>query len=525
VLLTFPETKGFFPENGVVVGYPVRHSVTSLLSSDRDKVMPLPIPAGRRVIFAFGGSQGARTINRALVDALAYLLPRRNDIFVIHGVGLMKTPQYHAWDDTSARLQSEYSEQEREQINSFYYAQDYFHNIGDIYAVSDLIVCRGGAGSLNEISAMGKSALIIPKANLPGNHQVMNARAMKRAGGAEVIFEDTAKDGGMLLEEVAGQKLATKILSLLDAQQRLEEMGKCSRAFMNHYAAERIAAAIHGSALPNSDISAKDLDPLLGDNELLVQLRSAWQENQKQYEPRKFIVDADDLDYYRHRAASLLTSPSWPERNLGVKLIGLLKHEEKLSSLLHLLADRTPASQLQRFFGGDYRQVGFIRRNALISLQILNKWGPEVEARVFEALDDGYYEVRAQAARTMGHCAEELLQKQAVTEKLLSLIKDRSFEVVREVVLALGAVGGDREVAKVLLGLKEHHYWQVREAALRALTMLVERGIVTDRDWLLEETSRFILTTTNFRSYFDIKETYRTLHALCKGDEEDKDQV
>ena len=141
-----------------------------------------------------------------------------------------------------------------------------------------------------------------------------------------------------------------------------------------------------------------------------------------------------------------------------------------------------------------------------------------MEARVFEALDDGYYEVRAQAARTMGHCAEELLQKQAVTEKLLSLLKDRSFEVVREVVLALGRVGGGREVAKALLGLKEHHYWQVREAALRAVTMLVERGIITDRDWLLKETSRFILTTTDFRSYFDIKETYRKLHTLCKGE-------
>ena len=121
----------------------------------------------------------------------------------------------------------------------------------------------------------------------------------------------------------------------------------------------------------------------------------------------------------------------------------------------------------------------------------------------------------------MGHCAEDLLQKQAVTEKLLSLINDRSFEVVREVALALGAVGGNREVTKGLLGLKEHHYWQVREAALRAVTMLVEREIVTDRDWLLKETSRFILTTTDFRSYFDIKETYRKLHALCKGDEEE----
>ncbi len=527
VLLTFPETQSFFPENGTVVGYPVRHSITSMLSSERGKPMSFQIPDGRQVVFAFGGSQGARTINRALVDALGYLLPRRNDIFVIHGVGLMKTEEYHAWEDTAQRLQRQYNEQERKQIDSFYYAQDYFHNIGDIYAVSDLVVCRGGAGSISEISAMGKSALIIPKANLPGNHQVMNARAMKRAGGAEVVFEDTVMEEGTLLEEVEGQKLAMKIISLLDAPDRLQKMGKSSRAFMNHHAAERIASEIQGNSLANSSTdegSHKDPKPLLGDNQLLVELRGAWQKEQDEYDPQKVIGSADDLDYYRHRAASLLTSPSWPERNLGVKLIGFLKHQKKLFSLLHLLADRTPASRLQRILGGDYRQVGFIRRNVLIALQILNEWTPEVEARVFEALEDRYYEVRAQAARTMGHFADQLIQKQAVTEKLLALLKDRSFEVVREVALALGAVGEDLEVVKVLLGMREHHYWQVREAALKGVTMLVERGVVMDRDWLLGEISRFILTTTDFRSYFDIKETYQKLHSLCRGDEEDKGQ-
>jgi hypothetical protein len=123
----------------------------------------------------------------------------------------------------------------------------------------------------------------------------------------------------------------------------------------------------------------------------------------------------------------------------------------------------------------------------------------------------------------MGHFAEELMQKQAVTEKLLTLIKDRSFEVVREVVLALGAVGEDREVAESLLGLKEHHYWQVREAALRAVTMLAKWGIVLDLDWLLNEISQFIITTTDFRSYFDIKETYRRLHAICRGEDQKED--
>jgi UDP-N-acetylglucosamine--N-acetylmuramyl-(pentapeptide) pyrophosphoryl-undecaprenol N-acetylglucosamine transferase len=524
VLLTFPETKSFFPENGVVVGYPVRHSVTAIDGKERGASRPFQIPGGRRVVFAFGGSQGARTINRAVVDALAYLFPRRHDIFIIHGVGLMNTPEYHAWEDTSQRLELKYNEQEQDELNSFYYAQNYFHDIGDIYAVSDLVVCRGGAGSLNEISAMGKSALIIPKANLPGNHQVMNARAMKRAGAAEVIFEDTVMEEGILLEEVEGRKLAAKILALLNAPHRLNEMGKCSRAFMSQNTAERIVAEIQGNSPANSSMDesdAKDLDPLLSDNELLNRLRRAWLMEQERYEPRKVIIDADDLDYYRHRAASLLTSPGWPERNLSVKLIGLLKYEEKLDSLLHLLADRTPASRLQRLLGGDYRQVGFIRRNALIALQILNKWGPEVEARVFEALEDRYYEVRVQAARTMGHFGDELIQKQAVTERLMTLIKDRSFEVVVEAAVALGSVGSDREVAKALIALKEHHYWQVREAALKAITMLVKRGVVTDRQWLLTETSRFILTTTDFRSYFDIKETYQSLHELCQEEEED----
>ena len=526
VLLTFPETKRFFAENGVVVGYPVRHSLTSMLSSNRGEPMPFHIPEGRKVVFAFGGSQGARTINRALVDALGHLLTRKSDIFVIHGVGLMKTSEYHAWVDTAERLQHKYSEHDRKQIETFYYAQDYFHNIGEVYGVSDLIVCRGGAGSLNEISAMGKSALIIPKANLPGNHQVMNARAMKRAGAAEVIFEDTVMQKGMLLEEVEGQKLARSIISLLDSPHRLQEMGRCSRAFMNHNATKHIVAEIQGVPISESSVHqlpTKSLEPLVGDNELLVKLRSAWQANPQEYDPKKAIPEADDLDYYRHRAASLLTSTSWAERNLGVKLIGFLRHEEKLSTLLHLLADRTPASRLQRLFGGDYRQVGFIRRNILISLQILNKWSPEVEARVFEVLDDNYYEVRAQAARTMAHFAGEILQKQAVTEKLLTLINDRSFEVAKEAALALGAIGDDREVAEALLGLKEHHYWQVREAALRAVTMLVKRGMVANLDWLLHEISQFVITTTDFRSYFDIKETYQKLYTICRGEDQKED--
>ena len=76
---------------------------------------------------------------------------------------------------------------------------------------------------------------------------------------------------------------------------------------------------------------------------------------------------------------------------------------------------------------------------------------------------------------------------------------------------------------QLFLHVVKHHYWQVREAALNGVAMLVKRGVVKDRDWLLGEISRFILTTTDFRSYFDIKESYQKLHSLCKREDHKED--
>ena len=110
-------------------------------------------------------------------------------------------------------------------LDGFYYRQDYFHNIADVYSISDLIVCRSGAGSLNEISRMGKPAFLIPKANLPGDHQVMNARAMKHSGATEILFEDTIVEDGKVLEKLEGKLLAERILRLLEDLERLAEDG------------------------------------------------------------------------------------------------------------------------------------------------------------------------------------------------------------------------------------------------------------------------------------------------------------
>lgn len=517
VLLTFPQTISLFPGNGVVVGYPIRGAIAPKWREEALANLSFKVPEGRKVVFAFGGSQGARTINRALVDALPHLTARRNDLFIIHGMGLNKSADYDAAKDTEARLQSLFGSQIEEEVGDFYYRQDYFHNIADVYSVSDLIVCRSGAGSLNEISRLGVPALLIPKANLPGDHQVMNARAMKSAGAAEILYEDTIVEGGEVLEKLEGKVLADRILSLLDDEDRRARMAERCGHFLRKDAVDRILSELHQDRKIDNGSGGEvvPFKPLIGNATLLNALNRARSGAPAVYEPVNVVGDPDDLSYYRHRAAGLLSHESWQDRNLGVKLVGLTRYSEMVPTLLHMLMDRTPVSRFKRMLGGDFRQVGFIRRNIVEALQIIDEMRPEIERALLSAMNDPYYEVRTKVCVAAAWFGTRLVDGETWYRVLVDRLRDPCFEVVIEAAKALGKIGTDERCAEVLLGLGESHYWQVRDAALRGMRCLIERGVVTPSPMLIDRTKRFILTATDFRPHFSIKETYKSLESLC----------
>ena len=102
--ISFIETSRFFPAAKVAhVGYPVRQEIGSV--SRENARIALNVPMEATVIFAFGGSQGSRSINRAIVDALPVLLERK-DLHVFHSIGIQKSPEYNAEKDTDARLKT-----------------------------------------------------------------------------------------------------------------------------------------------------------------------------------------------------------------------------------------------------------------------------------------------------------------------------------------------------------------------------------------------------------------------------------
>lgn len=517
VLLTFPQTLTFFPKNGVVAGYPIRHSIVAIPQAKALENLQFKVPPGRDVVFVFGGSQGSRAINRAVVDALPFLLQHRDRLFIVHGMGLASLSDYDAAPDTESRIDRALSADEKQLLDGFYFRQDYFHNIAEIYSVSTLIACRSGAGSLNEISRIGKPALLIPKANLPGDHQVMNARAMKEAGAAEVLYEDTIMEEGQILEKLDGRLLAERIIALLGDPERLKSMSQSSRHFMKRKANERILNELYGETRfsetdGNNSIPFKDLT---SNHRLLQALSAAYALMGREFDPLCVVVDPDDLDYYRHRAAGLLSHKEWEDRNLGVKLIGLTRYREKIPTLLEMLADRTPVKRVRRLFGGDFEQVGFIRRNIVQALRVLDHFDPDVERGLFAALGDRYFEVRAQACRTAAHFGRFIEGNRDWLNALLERMADPCFEVVIEAAKAIGETGSAGKAAEALLAIKEAHYWQVRNAALYALKRMIERGALEPSPDLLAEMSAFILTSTDFQPHFAIKETFTVLQDRC----------
>jgi UDP-N-acetylglucosamine--N-acetylmuramyl-(pentapeptide) pyrophosphoryl-undecaprenol N-acetylglucosamine transferase len=517
VLVTFPQTLSFFTD-AVVVGYPIRHSIVPVPAHEAGERLSFKVPQGREVIFVFGGSQGARTINRAIVDALPFLFPYRDRLFIIHGSGLANSGEYDGAADTEQRLEKTLLPEGRALLDGFYCRQDYFHNIADVYSVSSLIVCRSGAGSLNEISRIGKPVLLIPKVNLPGDHQVMNARAMKSAGAAEVLFEDTVMENGGLLEKLDGRVLAEKILALIENPAQLRQMAERSGNFLKRRAIERILSEVYGEMrfVDGNGVSEAPFRELLGNSGLLQVLSAAYNSSGCNYDPMDALGDPDDLEYYRHRAAGLLSHTSWQDRNLGVKLIGLTRYTEKIPTLLKMLSDRTPASRLKRFFGGDFEQVGFIRRNIVQALEVLDHFDIDIQRHLLQAMDDPYFEVRAQACRTIAHFGPFLAGKDTYVNRILECLEDECFEVVIEAAKALGTVGTGPKALRALLSMNESYHWQVRNAALLGLKQLIERGVVEVSEELLEKTSSFILTSTDFRPHFQIKETYASLLGCAK---------
>lgn len=162
-----------------------------------------------RCVLVFGGSLGARSINFAAVEAFAAA-----DLRVLHPAGARDFPALRA-------------------PGPHYELRPYIEPFGEAILASDLVVARAG-GSVFEIAAHGRPAILVPYPHAAADHQAENARWMERAGAAEVIPD----------AEITGPRLAAAVDALLADPGRLEAMGRASAALARPHAAAEVAGEL-----------------------------------------------------------------------------------------------------------------------------------------------------------------------------------------------------------------------------------------------------------------------------------------
>jgi UDP-N-acetylglucosamine--N-acetylmuramyl-(pentapeptide) pyrophosphoryl-undecaprenol N-acetylglucosamine transferase len=206
----FEETCEYF-HNCRVTGVPVRQAFFE---------MPPNLLLSRRpTLLVFGGSQGARAINQAMIESLGGLKQRIPGIHIIHQTG------QRDYDNVLSAYQ-------RSGISGE--VHKFIDDMPGTFARADLLVCRSGASTVGEITAAGKPAIFVPFPHAADDHQNVNARALERAGAAVVVEESN----------LGAAYLVDTIFALLADPNRLQSMSAAAKSLAHPKALEEIAAMV-----------------------------------------------------------------------------------------------------------------------------------------------------------------------------------------------------------------------------------------------------------------------------------------
>lgn len=205
----------------VQTGNPVRLEVRNVdRSMDRDAACRrLGIDPDRKVLCVVGGSLGARRINDAVFDALEHA-QRRDDLAIRHITGARDYPELLRKITDLAQRDPGSPDSYRLEGGLVVQIVEFEHDMAAVYAACDLLVCRAGATTVAELTAVGVPAVLVPYPAATGDHQSANARILSEADAARVLT-----DG-----ELNGERLYREVDELLSDAQLLDAMSSAAKA-------------------------------------------------------------------------------------------------------------------------------------------------------------------------------------------------------------------------------------------------------------------------------------------------------
>ena len=155
-------------------------------------------------VLAFGGSQGAKSINQALINIIKQ--NKNNNYNLIWATGAT------AYDDIKEELKQNNIYPETLKNTKII---PYIYNMEEILNSVDLVVSRSGAMTITEISNVGKPAIFIPFPFATENHQEYNAKVLEKVGAAKIILD----------KDLTAEKLNLQIENIINYPQVMKKMG------------------------------------------------------------------------------------------------------------------------------------------------------------------------------------------------------------------------------------------------------------------------------------------------------------
>ncbi len=204
VMVGFAESREHYddPSKVVVTGTPVRGDFFRHTRAEARR--ELGIGDDRPLLLSYWGSLGAERMNGYMTDFIVAECRQGAPFRHIHGAGRDFESMTKDLSAAGAEL--------RDGVE----VREYIYDMPLVMAAADVVLCRSGASTISELSAIAKPSILVPSPNVVADHQTKNARVLSNAGGAVLLPE----------EECTGQRLYEEAKALLENPQRRSEMAR-----------------------------------------------------------------------------------------------------------------------------------------------------------------------------------------------------------------------------------------------------------------------------------------------------------
>jgi UDP-N-acetylglucosamine--N-acetylmuramyl-(pentapeptide) pyrophosphoryl-undecaprenol N-acetylglucosamine transferase len=219
VMVSYESSKEHYDEKKVAVtGTPVRGEFFRQTKAEARAA--LGITDDRPLLLSYWGSLGAEAMNRHMVDFIRREAAEGAPFHHIHGAGRDYASMTKALADVQLPADIE--------------LREYIYDMPTVMVAADLVLCRGGASTLSELTAIGKPAVIVPSPNVTNHHQEKNANVLAQGGGAVVLLEPVC----------SGDRLYDTAKELLADTSRRETMAKAMADLGEPQAGEKIYSTL-----------------------------------------------------------------------------------------------------------------------------------------------------------------------------------------------------------------------------------------------------------------------------------------